>query len=68
MQLLNRKEGPVVRISSTQEEKAAINRVLTDFGWRMTSARWFRTMICVKFHRIVKIFVGNCVNDFRFMK
>lgn len=31
MQLLNEEEGPAVRILSTQEEKAAINRVLIDF-------------------------------------
>ena len=32
MQLLDGKEGSVVRILSTQEEKTAINRVLADFA------------------------------------
>lgn len=32
MQLLNGEEGSVVRISSTQEEKTAINKVLADFA------------------------------------
>ncbi len=31
-QLLKGKEGSVVRISSTQEEKTAVIRVLTDFA------------------------------------
>lgn len=32
MQLLNGREGPVVRIASTQDEKTAISKALTDFA------------------------------------